>query len=153
MNHNSILLVEDDGNDIILIKRAFKKAKTINPLKVVTDGEEAINYLKGEGKYTDRIQYPLPVLILLDLKLPLKSGFEVLEWLKKQEGLKRIPVVILTSSSESKDINLAYDLGANTYLVKPVHFEDLIEMLKTLGFYWMILSEKPYIESKQETQN
>ena len=153
MNHNSILLVEDDGNDIILIKRAFKKAKTINPLKVVTDGEEAINYLKGEGKFTDRIQYPLPVLILLDLKLPLKSGFEVLEWLKKQEGLKRIPVVILTSSSESKDINLAYDLGANTYLVKPVHFEDLIEMLKTLGFYWMILSEKPYIESKKETQN
>jgi len=143
MKQNLILLIEDDGNDILLIKRAFKKAKTINPLEVVTDGEEAINYLKGEGKYTDRIQYPLPIIILLDLKLPLKSGFEVLEWLKKQEGLKRIPVVILTSSSESKDINRAYDLGANTYLTKPVYFADLIEILKTIDIYWLILSEKP----------
>ncbi len=143
MKQNLILLVEDDGNDIILIKRAFKKAKTINPLEVVTDGEEAINYLKGEGKYIDRIQYPLPIIILLDLKLPLKSGFEVLEWIKKQEGLKRIPVVILTSSSESRDINRAYDLGANTYLTKPVYFADLIEILKTIDIYWLILSEKP----------
>ncbi len=145
MKTNLILIVEDDGNDVLLIKRAFKKAQTINPLEVVTDGEEAINYLKGEGKYTDRIQYPIPILILLDLKLPLKSGFEVLEWLKKQEGLKRIPVVILTSSSESRDINRAYDLGANTYLTKPVYFADLIEMFKTIDIYWLILSEKPEV--------
>lgn len=145
MKTNLILIVEDDGNDVLLIKRAFKKAQTMNPLEVVTDGEEAINYLKGEGKYNDRIQYPIPILILLDLKLPLKSGFEVLEWLKKQEGLKRIPVVILTSSSESRDINQAYDLGANTYLVKPVYFEDLIEMFKTIDIYWLILNEKPEV--------
>ena len=145
MKTNLILIVEDDGNDVLLIRRAFKKAQTVNPLEVVTDGEEAINYLKGEGKYTDRNQYPLPILILLDLKLPLKSGFEVLEWLKKQEGLKRIPVVILTSSSESRDINQAYDLGANTYLVKPVYFKDLIEMFKTIDIYWLILSEKPEV--------
>ncbi len=144
--NNLILLVEDDPNDVFLIKRAFKKSKIANPIYVVEDGEEAILYLGTKGKYTDRGKYPIPFLILLDLKLPKKSGFEVLEWIKGKKELKRIPVVVLTSSSESPDINKAYDLGANSYLVKPVSFESLVEMVKTLGLYWLIFNKKPEIK-------
>lgn len=141
----TILLVEDDPNDIFLIKRAFEKAKILNPIYVVEDGEEAILYLEGKDKYADRKNYPFPLLILLDLKLPKKSGFEVLEWIKAKQKLKRVPVVVLTSSDESPDINKAYDLGANSYLVKSVSFESLFNMVKTLGLYWLILNKKPDI--------
>jgi len=145
-----ILLVEDDPNDIILIKRAFEKANITNPLQVVEDGEEAISYLTGKGRYGDRVKYPLPMLLLLDLKLPRKSGHEVLEWLRKQPMLKRLTVVVLTSSQQSSDINRAYDLGANSYLVKPVTFDALVEMVKTLNFYWVILNEKPIIKGEPD---
>ncbi|RMF64662.1 MAG: response regulator [Calditrichaeota bacterium] len=143
LNDLVILLVEDNANDVILIRRALQEAKVLNPLQVVKDGEQAIAYLKGEGKYADRAKYPLPVLLLLDLKLPRVSGFDVLEWLRKQKKLARIPVVVLTSSNQSQDVNRAYDLGANSYLVKPVEFDDLVKLLKTLGLYWIILNEKP----------
>ena len=143
--HYSILLVEDDSNDIILIKRAFGKANITNPLQVLEDGEEAISYLAGKGRYGNRQNYPLPILILLDLKLPRKSGHEVLEWLRQQPMLKRLTVVVLTSSQQSSDVNRAYDLGANSYLVKPVTFDALVEMVKTLDFYWLILNENPII--------
>ena len=144
----SILLVEDDPNDIILIKRAFEKANITNPLQVVENGEEAISYLDGKGRYGDREKYPLPILILLDLKLPRKSGHEVLEWLRQQPGLKRLTVVVLTSSQQSSDINRAYDLGANSYLVKPVTFDTLVEVVKNLNFYWVILNENPILEGE-----
>jgi CheY-like chemotaxis protein len=143
-----ILLVEDDPNDIILIKRAFEKARITNPLQVVENGEEAISYLAGKGHYGDRVKYPIPMLILLDLKLPRKSGHEVLEWLRQQPILKRLTVVVLTSSQQSSDINKAYDLGANSYLVKPVTFDALVEMVKTLNLYWLILNENPIIEGE-----
>jgi len=143
-----ILLVEDDPNDIILIKRAFEKARITNPLQVVEDGEEAISYLAGKGPYGDREKYSLPMLILLDLKLPRKSGHEVLEWLCQQPILKRLTVVVLTSSQQSSDINRAYDLGANSYLVKPVTFDALVEMVKTLNLYWLLLNENPIIEGE-----
>jgi len=146
--HYSILLVEDDPNDIILIKRAFEKARITNPLQVVEDGEEAISYLAGKGPYGDREKYSLPMLILLDLKLPRKSGHEVLEWLCQQPILKRLTVVVLTSSQQSSDINRAYDLGANSYLVKPVTFDALVEMVKTLNLYWLLLNENPIIEGE-----
>jgi len=139
----TLLLVEDDPNDILLIQRAFAKASLVNPIKIVRDGEEALHYLAGTGSYTDRSRYPIPALILLDLKLPRKSGFEVLQWLREQPGLAHIPVIVLTSSKESSDINQAYSLGANSYLVKPVGFEGLLEMVKTLGMYWMILNKGP----------
>lgn len=142
-----ILLVEDDPNDIILIKRAFEKANLMNPIYVVEDGEKAISYLGGKGEYRDREKHPLPVLILLDLKLPRKSGHQVLRWLRERPGLKRIPVVVLTSSKEMADINKSYDLGANSYLVKPVSFNALLNMLKTLKLYWLILNEKPEVRS------
>ena len=99
--HRVILLVEDDPNDILLIQRAFRKANLTTALRVVKDGDEAIAYLSGKGPYRDRRRYPLPVLILLDLKLPRRSGFEVLQWLKARLGLRRIPVVVLTSSRDS----------------------------------------------------
>lgn len=139
----TILLVEDDSNDVLLIQRAFRKSDVVNPIQVVGDGEEAIAYLSGRGPYADRERYPLPVLLLLDLKLPRKSGFEVLEWLRQQPGLKRLPVAVLTSSAETPDINRAYDLGANSYLVKPVRFEGLLRMVQTLNLYWLIINEKP----------
>lgn len=141
----SILLVEDDPNDVLLIQRAFRKANLVNPLQVVSDGEQAELYLSGRGTYADRERYPLPVIVLLDLKLPRRSGLEVLEWLRGQPGLKRMQVVVLTSSREATDVNRAYDLGANSYLVKPVAFDALIDMVKALDLYWMILNEKPEI--------
>ena len=138
-----MLLVEDDPNDILLIQRAFAKACLVNPLKVVRDGEEALNYLSGSGEFADRGRYPLPSLILLDLKLPRKSGLEILQWLRQQPALKHIPVIVLTSSKESSDVSRAYDLGANSYLVKPVGFEGLLELVKSIGMYWMILNKTP----------
>lgn len=138
-----ILLAEDDPDDVLLIQRAFRKARLANPVQIVGDGEEAVAYLAGRGCYADRERYALPVLLLLDLKLPRKSGLEVLAWLRAQPGLKRLPVVVLTSSREAIDVNQAYDLGANSYLVKPVDFDALLEMVKTLGLYWIILNEQP----------
>ena len=135
----AILLVEDDHNDVLLIKRAFQKVNIANPIIVVNDGEQAVSYLAGREPYVDRA---VPMLVLLDLKLPRKSGHEVLEWLRQQPNLKRLPVVVLTASSESSDVNRAYDLGANSYLVKPVTFDALVEMVKTLNLYWLILNKR-----------
>jgi CheY-like chemotaxis protein len=140
---HTVLLVEDDPDDVVLTQRAFKKANVANPLQVVTDGEEAVAYLSGQGRFADRGQYPLPMLLLLDLKLLRRSGLEVLEWLRAQPGLRRLPVVVLTSSKESQDVNRAYDLGVNSYLVKPVAFDSLQEMVQSLGFYWLMLNKSP----------
>lgn len=137
----TILLVEDDTNDVLLFRRAYHKCKLANPLQIVGDGEEAQDYLAGSGKYADRVSYPLPALVLLDFKLPRMSGLEVLAWMRSQAGLKRMPVVALTSSRERSDVNRAYDLGINSYLVKPVAFDNLMQLVKALGLYWMILNE------------
>jgi CheY-like chemotaxis protein len=139
----AVLLVEDDPNDVLLIRRAFTKANLQFPVQVVDNGEAAVLYLSGEGAYSDRDQHPLPILVLLDLKLPCRSGHEVLAWLRQQPSLKRLPVVVLTSSQEMGDINRAYDLGANSYLVKPVAFNALIEIVKTLDLYWMTFNQAP----------
>lgn len=141
--YRTILLVEDNPDDVLLIQRAFRKARVTHPLQQVGDGEEAINYLDGTGAYSDRQQYPLPGLLLLDLKIPRKSGLEVLAWLKEQPGLHRLPVVVFTSSREESDIQRAYDLGANSYLVKPVNFNALLEIVQTLGLYWLQFNERP----------
>ncbi len=141
--HLTILLAEDNATDALMVQRAFRKAHLLNPVQVVDDGDKAVAYLSGQGIYADRQKYPLPVLLLLDLKLPRRSGLEVLEWLRQQEGLKRLPVIVLTSSKESSDVNRAYDLGANSYLVKPVDFDPLLEMVKTLGLYWVVMNQKP----------
>lgn len=145
LNEDSILLVEDDSNDILFIQRAFRQVNANNPIRIVKDGDAAIDYLSGEGEYGDRDRYPLPALILLDLKLPRRSGIEILQWLRQQPGLRRIPVVVLTSSRESLDIDLSYDLGVNSYLVKPVKFDTLAKMIAALDSYWLQLNEYPAI--------
>ena len=142
----TILLVEDNPDDVLLIRRAFAKAGTTAPLNVVSDGEAAVAYLAGEGAYADRAHFPLPALLLLDLKRPPKSGLEVLEWLRARPGLRRLPVVVLTSSRESVDVQRAYDLGANSYLVKPVAFDDMRRMAAALGLYWLTMNERPGLQ-------
>ncbi len=140
-----MLMAEDDDNDVYFIERAFKEAQITTPLQRVKDGQEAMDYLRGEGKFTNRTLYPLPRMLLLDLKMPRKSGFEVIEWVRKQPGLKRLPIVILTSSLEDPDVNRAYELGANTYLVKPVKFESLVKLVKALHLFWLESAEQPSV--------
>lgn len=141
-----ILLVEDDDNDIVLIQRALRKANIANEVQVVRDGERAIEYLGGHGTYRDRSRFPIPAMVLLDLKLPRKSGHEVLEWIRAQEPLRRLPVVMLTSSRQTVDVNKAYDLGVNSYMVKPVTFDGLMELVSTLDMYWLLLNERPEVD-------
>jgi CheY-like chemotaxis protein len=140
---NTILLAEDDPNDAKLIRRALDKARCGNPVQAVTDGEEAIAYLSGAPPFEDREQYPLPILMLLDLKMPKKNGFDVLHWIRAQPTLKRLPVVVLTSSSVPQDVNKAYEAGANSYLVKPVGTEALVDMIKTIELYWIVTNTRP----------
>ncbi len=140
------LLVEDTDDDVLLIRRAFVQANILNPLQVVRRGEEAIAYLKGEGLYSNRAEYPLPDLVLLDLKLPGIDGFQVLRWIRQQPELKALRVVVLTSSDEIRDVNEAYKAGANSFLVKPVDFERFVEISQALKGYWIWLSRAPEIE-------
>ena len=142
-NGLTILHVEDDPNDVLLIARAFRKAEVPAQLQVVNDGEQALHYLSGTNSFSERDRFPLPSIVLLDLKLPRKSGIEVLEWIRSRPGFKRIPVVMLTSSKQPVDINRAYELGVNAYLVKPVNFDGLIEMVKTLDAFWLRFNEHP----------
>lgn len=145
IDESTILLADDNPDDALLMKLAFRKAGIINPIQVVKDGTEAIEYLKGEGAYSNRKRFPFPSLLLLDLKMPRLSGFEVLSWIRAQPGLKRLVVIVLTHSNESPDINRAHDLGANSYLVKPSNFNSFVEMVKSLRSYWLSLSEKPRV--------
>jgi CheY-like chemotaxis protein len=142
-NGKTILHVEDDPNDVLLIGRALRKAEIPASVQVVNDGDQAVDYLSGNHAYAQREQFPLPALVLLDLKLPRKSGIEVLQWIRSKPGLRRIPVVMLTSSRQPVDINRAYDLGVNAYLVKPVSFDTLVEMLRTLDSFWLRVNEHP----------
>jgi CheY-like chemotaxis protein len=128
----TILHVEDDPNDTLLFQHACRKAGMVFALQAVSDGDQAIAYLRGIHDFSDRIKYPLPDLILLDLKMPRVSGFDVLAWLRTSGLLKGVPVVVLTSSNHEADVKRAYDLGARSYLVKPVGFEALVELVKTL---------------------
>jgi CheY-like chemotaxis protein len=140
---NVILLVEDDPNDVFLIQRAVTRAELGSELHCVKNADEAIDYLTASGKYRDRGQYPLPVIMLLDLKLPGRSGLEILKWLRQQEGLRRLPVVVLTNSSEAEDINRAFDAGANSYLVKNPDPDGFLDITKTVHLYWTSLNQRP----------
>ena len=132
----TILHVEDDPNDVLLVQRAFKKSRSAAVVRSVIDGDQALAYLAGAEPFSDREQFPTPGLVLLDLKMPRKSGLEVLTWIRQQPQLKRLIVVIFTSSRHDHDINLAYELGANSYLMKPVEFETLLETVKRVDHYW-----------------
>src|SRR5437867_9310358 len=131
-----ILLADDDPNDVLLIQRAFQKAGLPHILKVVSDGSDAIDYLSGRGEYSDREKFPLPFLVLLDLKMPGTDGFEVLQWVRSDHDAKRLLVVVLSSSDLQEDVDRAYELGANSYLVKPVVFDEMVHWVKRFEAYW-----------------
>ena len=147
---HTVLLVEDNPDDVMLVRRAFGRLHLANPLQVVNNGQSAIDYLSGAGEYADRVAYPLPVVVLLDLKLPGVNGLEVLSWIKTQDGLRRIPVVVLTTSDLREDVNSSYDLGVNSYLRKPVSFDSLVDMLSRLDVYWLLLNETPDVSPTSE---
>lgn len=135
--NKAILLVEDNEDDVFLMKRALKSAEVKNALYVAADGQQAIDYLSGTGVYNDRQTYSMPAIIFLDLKLPFKSGHEVLAWIRQQSFLKDIVVIVLTSSNQPIDLNRCYALGANSYLVKPPTAEQLLNMVKAFKWYWL----------------
>lgn len=152
LQHYPILLVEDNSSDVILTKHALKKAKLLNPVQVAKDGEMAVDYLSGVEPYSNRAKYPLPVMILLDLHLPGKSGLEVLAWLRQQPILKDVPVVVLSASNRANDVNRAYDLGISSYVIKPVAFDALLKVMRYLNQYWILLNQPP-AELQQTTAN
>jgi len=148
MTEKIILLVEDNPDDVALTIRAFKKNSISNKVIVAKDGVEALDYLFGTGLYVARDVTELPVVILLDLKLPKIDGLEVLKLIRQDERTKLIPVVVLTSSAEQKDIINGYSLGANSYIRKPVEFDQFVEAMKYLGLYWLLWNEPPPLVKK-----
>jgi CheY-like chemotaxis protein len=145
MNANAkiILLVEDNPSDIALTKRAMVKSHIANEVEVAEDGQDALDYLFGAGAYAGRDVTQLPALVLLDLKLPRVDGLEVLRRIRSESLTRRLPVVILTSSKEEQDLATSYDLGVNSYIRKPVDFEQFVQAIQTLGLYWLVLNEEP----------
>ena len=133
----AVLIADDDANDIFFLRRAFQKAGLNHPVLDVPDGERAIFYLSGEETYADRSRYPIPSVLFLDLKMPKVSGFEVLEWLQRQEALRDLKVVVLSSSGLPSDIQRAKDLGANDYRVKPADIDDMIGMVQEVAARWL----------------
>jgi CheY-like chemotaxis protein len=146
MNPNAVdvLLVEDNPNDAELTKRELRKYNMTNNLVHVTDGQEALDFVFATGQFTEsrNIEYP-PRIILLDIKMPRINGIEVLQKIRANAQTKNTPVVILTSSNQDPDIQRCYDLGANSYIVKPVDFTKFSEVIRTIGFYWLLLNQPP----------
>jgi CheY-like chemotaxis protein len=140
----TFLLVEDDPNDVLLLEMEFQNCRSPIRLFSVGDGGEAIDYLEGRGRYSDRDKYPQPDVVLLDLKMPRINGFQFLEWLRKSSTPNRlIPVVVMSSSALREDVDKAYTLGANSYMVKPIGWHLFKERIQTLGIYWSEHTEKP----------
>lgn len=143
MNSKVILLVEDNPSDIELTMRAFKRGRISNDVVVAENGREALDYLFGTGKYAGRDIAQMPTLILLDIKMPVMDGLETLKNIRANQQTRRIPVVILTSSQEEQDIAASYDLGVNSYIRKPVDFNQFVNAVKNLELYWLVLNEPP----------
>ncbi len=139
----TILLAEDDADDRLLVKEALAEGRVLNELRSVEDGEELLDYLRRRGRYTDPETSPRPGLVLLDLNMPRKDGREALREIKGDPDLKRIPIVVMTTSKAEEDIVRSYDLGANSYVTKPVTFERLVELMKVMGRYWIEFVELP----------
>jgi len=139
---SSILLVEDNEDDVILVQRALRKAGVVIPIHVARDGDEAVSCLEGSGKF---LQQPplLPAFVLLDLKLPRRSGLEVLEWIRAHPTLRSLPVVVFTTSTQDSDVSKAYALGVNSYLKKPAGAQETADLLKTAGLYWTTQNIRP----------
>src|ERR1044071_834602 len=143
MPSGPVLLAEDNPDDVPLVRLGFKKAGCQAPIHIVSDGEQAVQYLKGEGQYADRAKFPIPSILLLDLKLPRLNGFEVLSWIRQRPEWKCLPVVVLTTSHFGKDIEQAYDLGANSFLTKPTDLIEWLTAVKELIRFWLHDSQLP----------
>jgi CheY-like chemotaxis protein len=137
MSSTTILLVEDNEDDAFFMRQALRDAEIANPLRHVEDGQQAIEYLEGRGKYADRAEYPLPMVVFLDLKLPLKTGHQVLEWIRSRPEFANLLVIVLTSSNEPVDLKRSYQLGANSYVVKPPTAEQLLDLAQAFKLYWL----------------
>lgn len=138
MDSSLVLVVEDNPDDVLLLRRAFDRAEITSPIHVVSDGQEALDYLTGQGAYADRSRFPLPAVILVDLQMPRLSGLELLGRLREHANLRLIPTVVLTSSRDQRDIREAYDLGANSYIVKS---DKVVEMAQAIHAYWLRTNE------------
>jgi len=143
-NLRSLLLVEDDPNDALFFRRGLKGSDLLTHLRVAEDGELAVAYMEGTGRFENRAEHPLPALIILDLKLPKKPGLEFLEWLRRDSRFKDMPVIILTSSKEPRDMLRAAELGATAYHVKPAAFKDLCELVHSFSEYWITLTQPAF---------
>jgi DNA-binding response OmpR family regulator len=139
----TILLVEDERNDVFFLEYAFQAAGITNPMQVVEDGQQAIDYLAGIGKFANRTLHPMPCLVLLDLKLPIKMGLDVLRWIRQQPALQTLLVIVLSSSRSAYDVDEAYRLGARSYLVKPLSMNERFEIARAIKYYWLGLNEFP----------
>ncbi len=144
MNDGPILLVEDNPDDVILTKRALKEGNIANEVILARDGVEALEYLRGEGAYEGRDTNLMPAVILLDIKMPRMDGLELLKIIRSEERTKLLPVVILTSSREERDVMKSYSLGANSYIQKPVDFDQFAAAVMQLGLYWLVLNVGPH---------
>ena len=150
---STIMVVEDNTADSLLLRRAFGKAEVEANIVRAKDGDDAVSYLDGLGEYQDRERYPIPTLILLDIKLPRRSGFEVLSWIRKDiRPLRRVPVVILTSSQHSIDVNRAYELGANAYTVKPDTLAELVGLVASIKSFWLSSNQSPLLSELPGTR-
>lgn len=141
----TILLVEDNPDDVELTMHALKRNNILNPIEVVRDGQEALDYLFYSGSYSSS-KHPAPGVILLDLKLPKVDGIDVLKHIKNSDKLKHVPVVVLTSSREEKDLIESYNLGVNSYIRKPVDFDQFVDTVRYIGYYWLLLNEPPILQ-------
>ncbi|HBA86630.1 MAG TPA: response regulator [Geobacter sp.] len=141
--HHTIMLVDNDRDHAHFTQLALQRVGVITPVQVARDGEEAIGYLSGQEPYQDRETYPLPILLLLDLNLPRMSGVAFLSWLRRQPLLRRLPVIVLTQPGPTTDLNRAYELGCNSYLIKPTSFNTLLVMMQGLVHYWLSLNLPP----------
>jgi CheY-like chemotaxis protein len=140
-----VLIAEDSEDDVIMLRRAFRQLGHTGPVQFVRDGEQAIAYLAGNGRFSNRDEFPLPNFILLDLKMPRKSGFEVLEWISKQPSLAQVRTVVLTTSDAVVEVNRAYELGAASFLTKPLNFTEFKDTIQVLFNYWISLNRAPQI--------
>ncbi len=143
VNALTILLVEDNPDHVLLTLEGFKRIGLNNAVKVVVNGQEAIDYLHRVGKYEDKKEFPMPELILLDINMPKKNGFEVLKTIKEDEKLKHIPTIMLTTSKNEEEIIKSYNYGANSYITKPVSFKEFINIIKELHLYWCVTNTLP----------
>jgi len=150
-NQPPILVVEDNEDHVFLLRHAFQKAGITNPVQVANYGEDAVAYLEGTGRYSNWKEFPLPLIVLLDIKMPGMDGFDVLRWIRQQPGLKALRVAMLTSSDLGQEIKMAYDLGANVFLTKPVDLARLVEMVKVVRAHWLEFAQAPQVSRHSDT--